>query len=263
MTSDGSLFAQLCSTKTLLDAWAAVKTKGSAGGIDGYTVKQFEQDAGAHIREISEELRNDKWVPQPYLRVEIPKKENEKRHLGLLTVKDKIVQQAILSLLQPRFDKLFVNNSYGYRPEKGPVKAVHRAASFCACKRYKWVLRLDIDNFFDTVDHTILFDRLRHYIPDPEILRLVQLCVTMGTVNKSNSWKPSTLGLPQGALLSPLLSNFYLHPFDQFVLSKSEAYVRYADDFVVCCETKEAADDLLDRINTFLATRLHLKLNEP
>ena len=258
-----TLFSQLCSTKVLLEAWTAVKSKGAAGGIDGKTVAEVEGNVGQLLRQLSDELRTDKWVPQPYLRVDIPKKNNEKRHLGLLTVKDKIVQQAILLLLQPRFDRLFVNNSYGYRTGKGPVRAVHRAASYCACKRYGWVLRLDIDNFFDTVDHTVLFDRLAKYIPDADVLRLVQLCVSMGTVNRKAGWRDSPLGLPQGAPLSPLLSNFYLHPFDQFVLSKTEAYVRYADDLVVCCDTREAADDLLAKAVAFLDTRLHLKLNTP
>lgn len=249
--SKSSLFEQLCSSQVLLDAWKSVKSKNAAGGIDGISFSLFDKDIGSHITSLLEELRRGRWSPSPYLRVDIPKKDHEKRQLGLLTIKDKIVQQAIASLLQPRFERLFVNNSYGYRLGKGPVKAIRRAASLCGCKRNTWVLRLDIDNFFDTIDHTILFSRLQHVVPDPEVLRLIQLCVQMGTVTTKNHWQQTAAGVPQGAVISPLLSNFYLHPFDQFILSKSDAYVRYADDFMLCCSSQEIADQWLTQISSF------------
>lgn len=258
-----SLFTTLCTEQSLLGAWELVKSKGAAGGIDGATVKSFADNAGQHIRQLAEQLRLQKWTPQPYLRVSIPKKNNERRHLGLLSIKDKIVQQAILTLIQPQFDRLFVNNSYGYRPQKGPVRAVRRTASICGCKRNRWVLRLDIDNFFDSVDHEILLKRLVPYITDPDILRLVHLCVKMGVVTKAGQWNDSKAGVPQGALLSPLLANFYLHPFDQFVLSRTDAYVRYADDFVACTTDQDSALKLLEQIENFLDKRLALKINKP
>lgn len=193
-----SLFDQLCTEQGLLDAWKLVKSKNAAGGIDGISVTQYEKDIGRNITSLAEELHNHKWSPFPYLRVDIPKKDNEKRRLGLLTIKDKIVQQALVTLIQPNFERLFVNNSYGYRPGKGPVKAIHRTSSLCGCRRNTWVLCLDIDNFFDTIDHTILFSLLQQHIPDTEILRLIQLCVQMGTVSKKNRWQPSNAGVPQG-----------------------------------------------------------------
>ena len=257
------LFDRLCNPDTLLAAWQLVKSKNAAGGVDGVSVRQYNEEIGEHLLEIISELRKGTWLPQPYLRVEIPKNKSEKRKLGLLIIKDKIIQQAILTLVSPQFDRMFVNNSYGYRSQKGPVKAVHRTAGLCCRKDSRWVLRLDIDDFFDTIDHAILFQRLQPYVRDEEVLRLIQLCVTMGNVTNKGKWSDNKKGVPQGAILSPLLSNFYLHPFDQFVLSRTDAYVRYADDFVVLCETKENATSLLEQISSFLNNRLLLNLNTP
>lgn len=258
-----SLFEQLCEERTLLDAWLMVKAKNSSGGIDGYSVQHYDNDIGKHLGKLRSELSDGVWEPYPYLRVEIAKSNNEKRQLGLLSIKDKIVQQAILNLIQPQLDRLFVNNSYGYRPGKGPVKAVNRTRDFMYAHPGCWVLRHDIDNFFDTVDHDILFRRLVHYVQDEELRRLIHLCVTMGNVNKSDKWKDSKKGLPQGSLLSPLLANFMLHPFDQFVLSRTERYVRYADDFVLFADTEEQAGMFLSQIEEFLFKRLGLQINQP
>lgn len=262
-SSKTTLFHRLCQEQTLLAAWQLVKSKNAAGGLDGVSVAQYNENIGEHLAAIVSELRQGSWTPQPYLRVEIPKKNSEKRKLGLLTIKDKIIQQAILTLISPQFDRLFVNNSYGYRPQKGPVRAIHRTHNLCQMKKTQWVLRLDIDNYFDTIDHTILFQRLQPYVKDDEILRLIQLCVSMGNVTHKGHWVESSMGVPQGAILSPLLSNFYLHPFDQFILSRTPHYVRYADDFVVLLPSEEDAKQLLEQIISFLDTRLKLKLNEP
>lgn len=258
-----TLFHRLCQEQTLLAAWQLVKSKNAAGGLDGVSVAQYNENIGNHLADIITELRQGSWTPQPYLRVEIPKKKSEKRQLGLLTIKDKIIQQAILTLISPQFDRLFVNNSYGYRNQKGPIRAIHRTHNLCQMKKTQWVLRLDIDNYFDSIDHTILFQRLQPYVKDDEILRLIQLCVTMGNVTHKGQWVENNKGVPQGAILSPLLSNFYLHPFDQFILSRTPHYVRYADDFVAFFPNEEEAKQLLEQIISFLDTRLKLKLNEP
>lgn len=258
-----SLFERLCGEHTLHEAWKMVKAKNASGGIDGFSVRQYDEDIGSHLAEIITELRAGKWEPYPYLRVEVPKSNNEKRRLGLLSVKDKIVQQAILNLIHPRLDCLFVNNSYGYRPGKGPVKAVNRTRDFMLTIRDGWVLRLDVDNFFDTVNHEILFGRLAPYIKDEEICRLVHLCVAMGNVSRNDKWHDNKSGLPQGALLSPLLANFMLHPFDQFVLSRTPRYVRYADDFVLFASNEEEARLWTSQIASFLQSRLQLGLNQP
>ena len=263
MDAYSSLYATLCSEEHLYEAWKIIKGKGSAGGIDGITLSCFEDNLAKHIAELSDELKAGTWAPEPYLSVEIPKKKNEVRKLGLLSVKDKIVQCAIKILIEPLFENLFVDNSYGYRPNKGHTKAVRRAQNECMKKKNRWVLRLDIDNYFDTINHHLLSARLHAFIPDEEIVRLIMLSVQMGVVNKRLKWNDSMDGVPQGAILSPLLSNFYLHPFDKYVLTLCRSYVRYADDFCLLCETHEQAKTLLNQLSVYLQTHLGLKLNPP
>lgn len=257
------LFQELCSFSTLHAAWKAVKAKNSAGGVDGVSVAEFEKDLSAHLQKLEEELKTGKWSPEPYLRIAIPKKTNEMRMLGLMSVKDKIVQQAIKTLVEYRFERLFLNNSYGYRVGRGAVKAIKRSRQECDVKKNVWVLRLDIDNYFDTIDHTILSARLHSLIPEEEIVRLIMLSVKMGMVSKNMKWTDVQAGVPQGAILSPLLANLYLHSFDQFVVSRTKSYVRYADDFIILCQTEEQARSMLEECSNYLVQRLRLKLNQP
>lgn len=258
-----SYYETLCKEETLYEAWKVVKSKRSAGGIDGITISSFEDNVRKYIQELVGELKAGTWAPEPYFRVEIPKKKNEVRKLGLLSVKDKIVQQAIKALIEPLFENLFVDNSYGYRPNKGHTKAVRRALTECLKKKNKWVLRLDIDNYFDTINHHLLAAKLYAVIGDEEIVRLIMLSVRMGVVNKRLKWQDNVDGVPQGAILSPLLSNFYLHPFDKFVLTLCRSYIRYADDFCILCETQEQAKSLLDQVSVYLKSHLGLALNPP
>lgn len=257
------MFKNLCSAKLLLHAWEVVKQKGSAGGIDGMSILDIDGDIDVHIKQLQIELAKKEWKPQPYKTIHIPKKNNELRKLGLLSVKDKIVQQALKILVEPRLEKIFLSNSYGYRPQKGHTKAVNFARNCIQNKKCGCILKLDIDNYFDTINHDILFKRLQSIVPDMEVLRLIQLCTKMGMVNNKMKWDQISSGVAQGAVLSPMLANFYLHPFDQFVLTRTERYVRYADDFLICCADREEADKILMEATDFLQTRLKLKLNEP
>lgn len=239
------------------------KQKNAAGGIDGCTVARFDEQLDKYLREIQSALKDGAWNPRPYLQVVIKKNDIEKRKLGLLSIQDKIVQQAIKMLIEPRLEKLFVSNSYGYRPGKGHTRAIKRAIAECKKKKSNWVLRLDIDNYFDTINHAILFNRLRPLVEDDEVMRLIELSVKMGVVTHRLGWNSITEGVPQGAILSPLLANLYLHPFDQFVLTHTSSYVRYADDFILLCETREQADNLLNEAASFLELHLKLHLNPP
>lgn len=258
-----TLFEKLCHTSTLLAAWKEVKQKGSSGGIDGMSIRDFDERLGDYLQEVQASLQEHRWNPEPYLRITIPKNEKERRELGLLCIKDKIVQQAIKQLVEPRFEKVFVSNTYGYRPQKGHTRAVKFARFCCQNSNYPIVLRLDIDNYFDNIDHAILFKRIRPIIADEEVIRLMELCVKMGVVTHRLQWNDVSKGVPQGAVLSPLLANYYLHSFDQFVLSRTKMYVRYADDFIICCESKEKAGKLLEEATAFLEERLKLQLNAP
>jgi len=241
-----------------------VKQKNSAGGIDGLSVLEFEDDLKANLEKLRRDLIDKIWNPEPYLRVEIEKKsKDEIRKLGLLSVRDKIVQQAIKSLIEPRMEKLFLNNSYGYRPGKGPVKAINRMTHLYGQLQKGFVAKLDIDDYFDTIKHERLFIRLNNLLKDDELIRLIELCVKTGVVTKHLKWNETTKGVPQGAVLSPLLANFYLHSFDQFVVSKTPHYVRYADDFCVAATTKEQLDKLIRIIQEELQKEFLLSLNMP
>ena len=248
-------FHTLCQDATLYEAWNTVKSKGSAGGIDGVTIQEFDQEKRKQISVLTEELKNGKWKPFPYLEIEIPKSKDpkEKRKLGMIAIRDKIVQQAIRSIIEPRYDRIFVGNSYGYRPGRGATRAIRRVLFECSKSQYHYVLRLDIDNFFDTIDHEILQKRLIATGTDSEIVRLIMLCMQMGKVRKnSHKWIETDFGTPQGAVLSPVLSNLYLHSFDQFAISRGVPYVRYADDFLFLAETQTHAEEILAaRLNPY------------
>ena len=259
-----TLFQQLCSLKLLHRSWKMVKLKNSAGGIDGVTVAEFEDNLSEYLHALQKELKKREWKPEPYLQIAVKKKKNEaeRRNLGLLTIKDKIVQQAIKILIEPHLENLFLNNSYGYRPEKGHTRAIRRTLSEIQNKKNNWIIQLDIDNYFDTIDHDLLFARLKSIVPDGEILRLTELCVKIGVVTKRHKWSDVKQGLPQGAVLSPVLANFYLHSFDQFITTKTSSYIRYADDFLILCQSREEAEQFLSGAREFLLQRLLLNCNE-
>ena len=211
-------FQTLCLESTLNAAWNTVKSKGSAGGIDGVTIEEFTKDKVNQLTELREQLLTQTWKPQPYLQFAVPKRKdpNEKRTLGMAVVRDKIVQQAIRKIIEPRFERLFLPNSYAYRPGKGALKTIKFLVKQCGNKDLKYALRLDVDNFFDEIDHSILQQRLTAIGVEAELIRLIMLSIKIGRVQKdSGIWTEPTKGVPQGAVLSPLLANLYLHSFDQ------------------------------------------------
>ena len=259
-------FATLCQETTLYNAWNIVREKGAAGGIDGVSIQEFDKDKRKQIPRLAEELTSKTWKPLPYLEIEIAKDkgQEEKRKIGMTAIRDKIVQLAIKGIIEPRYDRIFVGNSYGYRPGKGATKAIRRVLAECKNKKYKYVLRLDIDNFFDSIDHFLLRRRLVGTGTEEEIVRLIMLCMQMGKVKqKSREWTDTMFGTPQGAVLSPLMANLYLHSFDQFAISRHLPYIRYADDFLFLCENREQAQELLEKTEAYLKEKLKLSLNQP
>ena len=261
-----SQFNTLCQETSLYNAWNIVKEKGAMGGIDRMTIQDFEKDKRKQIPKLAEELANKTWKPYPYLEIEIVKDKSpeEKRKLGMTAIRDKIVQLAIKTIIEPRYDRVFVGNSYGYRPGKGATKAIRRVLQECKNKKYKYVLRLDIDNFFDSIDHFLLRRRLVATGTEEEVVRLIMLCMEMGKIKKkSREWTDTILGTPQGAVLSPLMANLYMHSFDQFAITRHLPYIRYADDFLFLCESKEQAEELLEKTEDYLKEKLKLSLNQP
>ena len=261
MASD-TLFKRLCSTDLLGQAWETVKAKGSHGGVDGQSIDDFEKDYVSQIEELVRELSAGNWTPQPYLGISIPKNKTEKRRLGLLCIRDKIVQLGIKELIEPAFEEVFLSCSYGYRPGKGAVKAIKKALHECRQKNNALALKLDINDYFDNIDHNLLECEIDNIVHDDEILRLIMLCVKMGSI-ENRKWKDNDKGIPQGAVLSPLLANLYLHKFDEFILSKSLPYVRYADDFVIFIPTGTDEHSILNEAQEFLGKDRKLSLNTP
>ncbi|MBI5416618.1 CRISPR-associated endonuclease Cas1, partial [Candidatus Poribacteria bacterium] len=181
--------------------------------------------------------------------------------LSLPTIKDKIVQQAVKDIVEPIICKDFLDCSYAYRENKGPVKAINRVMHLINNEKREWVTLCDIDKYFDNVDHDLLFSMLAEKINDEKILSLIHLWIKMGKVDSKMIWKDTDLGIPQGSVVSPLFSNFYLHPFDLFMTEKNFGYIRYADDFIVLSRSEGEAYHALKDTEWFLKSKLKLSLN--
>ncbi len=257
-----TLFEQLATCNNLFDAWQKVKTKGSAGGIDNVSIDLFDDEASAHIKSLKDQLLEDTYVPEPYKFFRIPKDKNEFRQLGLPCIKDKIVQSATRTIIEPLFEQQFLNFSYGYRPGKGPVKAIRRVQNRVQAEHYEWITIADIDNFFDSVQPDILYGLIEETIKCPRLLKLFRLWVQIGSVNFRFKYQAYREGIPQGSVISPLFSNVYLHPFDKYLLQQGYAPVRYADDFVIFSKTEQQAQQAHRDSRQFLGDVLKLKLNK-
>jgi len=207
-------------------------------------------------------LLEEAYVPEPYKFFKIPKDDHEFRKLGLPCVKDKIVQSAARSIIEPLFEQQFLNFSYGYRPGKGPVKAIRRVQNRIQAEKYEWITIADIDNFFDTVQPEILFGLIAETIKCPLLMKLFRLWVQIGSVNFRFKYQAYREGIPQGSVISPLFSNIYLHPFDTFLLEKNYGPVRYADDFVIFSKSEQQAQQAYRDARQFLGDKLKLKLNK-
>lgn len=262
MNNRVDLYDKIISLPNLFEAWKEIKFKNSAGGIDKETIESFNADLDDKLHKLHLLLKENNYRPEPYLRVSIPKNDTEYRKLGLLTITDKIVQQAIRRQIENKFEHLFLDNSYAYRPGKGAVKAVRRLQHILTHQKPGFFISCDIDNFFDSVPHNALWQKLTNFLGNERVVSLVRLCLTIGSVSQNYKWNDTKAGIPQGAILSPLMSNFYLHAFDQAVCSRTKNYIRYADDFVVLAQSGEEAKELASFISSFLTQRLQLNLNE-
>jgi group II intron reverse transcriptase/maturase/CRISPR-associated endonuclease Cas1 len=258
---EGALYKEVFKIENLLLAWTKVKEKGSAGGIDKVTIETFEVDLEKNLRELAEQLSSHRYIPEPYQEIKIPKDENEFRSLSLPTIKDKIVQQAVKDIIEPILDKEFLDVSYAYRPNRGPSRAIGRISHLITNEKREWVTLCDIDNYFDTIHHDLLFSILSEKTKDEKLLLLIRLWVKMGKVDEKMRWKDTVRGIPQGSIISPLLSNLYLHPFDRMMVERRFGYVRYSDDFIILSPTEGEAYRALKDTKWFLEKKLKLNLN--
>ena len=244
----------------LREAWLEVQRKGAHGGVDRVSVDEFARQADKHLAELSEALEQDRYVPEPYQRVYMRQPgKSEPRPLGLPTVRDKVVQMAVRNAIEPIFNAVFKDCSYAYRPRKGHRKAIRRVEHYLGTGNV-WVTTCDIDQFFDSLDHQILLELVEERVKDPRVLRLIALWLKIGIVHKEE-YRDVDRGVPQGGVISPLLSNIYLHPFDEHLVSRRFNLVRYADDFIILQRTSREAEKAHDTAKAFLESRLKLRLN--
>lgn len=240
-------------------AWEKVKANKGAGGIDRVSIEDFEQNSDLNLREIHRLLYEDKYIPQPVRRAWLPKPNGDKRPLGIPTIRDRVVQQALLNRLSNIFEPKFLDCSFGFRPNRSTHQAI-QGVEECLRSGCEWIVEVDIEKFFDSVDRSILLDLVNEEITDGRVLRLIRSFLEAGVMEEMKV-KQALSGTPQGGVISPLLANIYLHPFDEMMTQEGFRIIRYADDVVVLCRTKNEAEAALSKIREILETRLKLKLN--
>jgi RNA-directed DNA polymerase len=235
----------------LLLASISVLGNEGAAGVDHQTVEQFRDKHLEELRLLEEDLRTDKYRPQAVRRVWIPKPgSTEKRPLGIPTVRDRVVQTALLHVLEPIFDIAFAEHSYGFRRGRGCHQALERIEALLN-EGYVYVVDADLKGYFDTIPKDRLMDRVREKVSDRRLLRWVRMFLDQGVMDGLQEWTPER-GTPQGAVISPLLANIYLNPLDHWVAEAGLAMVRYADDFVILCRTREEADRALALVRSWV-----------
>jgi len=240
-----SLYDKVYAPRNLAAAWAKVQSNRGAAGVDGQSVERFGTQAEKYLDELHRSLKEHTYEPEPVLRRWIPKAgSSAMRPLGIPTVKDRIVQSALRNVLEPLWEKQFVPQSYGFRPGRGCRHALRRVAELLD-SGHVWVVDADIEAYFDTIDHSLLMGDIEKVVSDGAVLELVKRLLTQRVLDEMKTWTPER-GTPQGAVISPLLANIYLHPVDLALLGAGLEVVRYADDLVILCRTETEARRALE-----------------
>jgi RNA-directed DNA polymerase len=241
-----ALWDKVISQENLQAAYGAVWRKGGAAGVDGQSVEQFNEQEEWELVKLREELRTKTYRRKPARRVWIPKPgTQEKRPLGIPAVRDRTVEAAVKQVLEPIFEHDFAEQSYGFRPGRGCREAVKRVEELLKEGRV-WCVDLDFKSYFETIPHERLLGLVRQRIVDGSVLELLEQSLKAGVLEELTGWQPSEVGTPQGAVISPLLANLYLNPLDHAMAQQGWEMVRYADDSVVLCQTREQAEQALN-----------------
>jgi RNA-directed DNA polymerase len=254
------LMEEVCGRKNCQQALARVKSNKGSAGVDGMTVEQLPAYLKQHWPAIREQLLQGTYKPQPVKRVEIPKPDGGMRKLGIPTVLDRFIQQAVMQVLQGRWDRTFSHSSYGFRPGRSAHQAVAKAQQYIA-EGYRWVVDLDLEKFFDRVNHDKLMARIANRINDKQLLTLIRAFLEAG-VMEGGLVSPVDEGTPQGGPLSPLLSNIVLDELDQELERRGHRFVRYADDSNIYVRSRRAGERVMSSIKQFITRQLKLKVNE-
>jgi RNA-directed DNA polymerase len=251
---------EVCERENLNEALRQVKGNKGSAGVDGITVGQLTDYLKQHWPVIREQLLNGTYEPKPVRRVEIPKPDGGVRKLGIPTVLDRFIQQAVMQVLQRRWDSTFSDHSYGFRPGRSAHQAVAQAQQYIAVG-YGWVIDLDVEKFFDRVNHDKLMGQLAKRVEDKRLLKLIRAFLNAG-VMENGLVSPSVEGTPQGGPLSPLPSNLVLDELDRELERRGHRYLRYADDCNIYVRSQRAGRRVMEGITRFITHQLKLKVNE-
>lgn len=255
-----SLFEKVLNRDNLNNAFKRVVKNGGSAGVDGMKTTELLDYLKKEKEGLLESLRNGEYEPKPVKRVEIPKPGGGIRQLGIPTVLDRMIQQALVQVLQPIFDPKFSDNSYGYRPGRKAQDAVKKSKQYHE-SGYKIVVDIDLSKYFDTINHDLLMGYVRKEVQDRQVLELIKKYLKSGVM--VNGVEVATdEGAPQGGPLSPLLSNVYLDKFDKEMEARGHRHVRYADDIAVYVKSKRAGERVLESCRRYLEGKLKLKVNE-
>lgn len=256
----GSLLERVLYRDNLNAAYRRVKQNSGAAGVDGMTVYEMLPYLKVHKDELLAGIRDGRYKPQPVRRVEIPKPDGGVRLLGVPTVIDRMIQQALVQVLQPIFEPTFSESSFGFRPGRNAQQAMKKAKEYYV-QGYTRVVDLDLAKYFDTVNHDLLIGMVREQVKDETVILLIRKFLKSG-VMANGLLSPTTEGTPQGGNLSPLLSNIYLTNFDRLLESRGHKFVRYADDCNVYVKSPRAAERVMASCTKYLEEKLKLKVNQ-
>jgi RNA-directed DNA polymerase len=258
--STNRLMEEVCERENLKEALRRVKANKGSAGVDGMTVGGITDYLKQHWPAIREELLNGTYEPRPVRRVEIPKPDGGVRKLGIPTVLDRMIQQAVMQVLQRRWDRTFSESSYGFRPGRSAQQAVAQAQQYIA-EGHGWCVDLDLEKFFDRVNHDKLMGQIAKRVEDKRLLKLIRAFLNAG-VMENGLVSPSVEGTPQGGPLSPLLSNLVLDELDRELERRGHRFVRYADDCNIYVRSERAGQRVMESVTQFITQKLKLKVNE-
>jgi len=254
------LMEEVCERENLKEALRRVKANKGSGGVDGMTIDGITDYLKQHWPAIRERLLNGTYEPKPVRRVEIPKPDGGVRKLGIPTVLDRLIQQAVMQVLQRKWDRTFSRHSYGFRPGRSAHQAVAQAQQYIA-EGYGWCVDFDLEKFFDRVNHDKLMCQIAKRVEDKRLLKLIRAFLDAG-VMENGLVRPSVEGTPQGGPLSPLLSNLVLDELDRELERHGHRFVRYADDSNIYVRSERAGQRVMESVTRFIMHKLKLKVNE-
>jgi RNA-directed DNA polymerase len=248
-----SLIDKVWKRENLQSATEQVLRHKGGAGVDGQSCEQYRRRAPERLVRLQEQIKSGRYTPPPVKRVWIPKLgSKELRPLGIPTVEDRVVQTAVRNVIEPIFEHIFAEHSYGFRPGRGAKDALRRVDQLLKAGKV-WVVDADLKGYFDSIPQDKLMEAVAEHISDGALLELLGKMLRQGVMESGKEWQPTETGTPQGAVVSPLLANIYLNPLDHLMARQGKEMVRYADDFVILCQTKEEAQETLETLRQWTA----------